>query len=156
MAAAGKLRIYSENATSDLSTSAILDFRYLIGVEWRLRRQIGAWDGTIPIAMMHTWLSVELFIDLMAANDLKKYGAFRRPRKWSFRRRKVARSEQLQAQRDGLSTRYRNFLGALSNEPGYRVWARAAISGAMDPLTDTELLWPKHLIGWRSGAEPVA
>ncbi len=117
------------------------DVRFLIGVEWRLRRQIDHWEGTSNADVFHAWALFELFIARAVRRDRQRYRRFLRrtwwtPSGWWFRRR-----ERQFTNYDALP-RYRQFLIALRDEPGYETWAVAALRAVDEDLRPDEAARP--------------
>lgn len=140
--------IYTENFVLGLGTSSIDDCKFLIGVEWRLRRQIDHWEGeTFTADTFHRWPLLELFISRAAMRDPGRYSRFRRMRWWTPCGWRQRRHERLFNQRQILP-RYRAFLTELSGEPDYRIWANAALRAVDEELQPQEAARrPRTLIG---------
>jgi hypothetical protein len=115
------------------------DARYLIGVEWRLRRQLDDRDGIFTATTFQRWGLLELFIASRAANDQHRYGRFRKKTWWTP-------SGVLQRWREDrfrgcdVLPRYRQFLTELAKEPGYQDWAEAGLDAFDRPLSPEEHL----------------
>lgn len=131
-------RFFDENFVLSLAGGSLDDARFLIGVEWRLARQIDAWDHTIHAETFRAWALMELFISRATRRMPKRYGQFRRKQWWTpvawLSRRAEARYRG-----GGILPRYRSFLEAMKSEDGYGVWATAALRAVDEELRESEL-----------------
>lgn len=61
------------------------DIKFLIGVQWRLQRQVDYWDGSFNAKAFHRWALLELFIADSNLRAHGRYSRFQRKTWWAFR-----------------------------------------------------------------------
>lgn len=139
LGASAEIGLYSLDFAVRVAGSAARDVRYLLGVEWRLCKQLDERDGIFSGETFQRWGVVELFIASCAIRERSRYGPFQKKTWWTpFKLWQWWKEGQFR-ERD-LLPRYRSFLNELAKEQGYEEWARAALEAFDRPLSLEEQL----------------
>jgi hypothetical protein len=128
-----ELEAYSYSLALSVATTSADDIKFLLGVEWRLARQIEQRSRRPAWILYRRWPLVELFIMSCVDRDPTRYRQFL-PKRWPTPAGLCQRRQETSYTDRVLLPRYRAFLTELSRDPDYDVWANAALKAVDTPL----------------------